>query len=215
MKKVTLLATMSAAPIRNTYNAINVFIKTAAAVINHLGKILHFVERIGRIGNYIESFFARIASFFSIFTTAFARLNLIWTNISHLLGSFKLILKPLNFLHKTTNFLFGIFSSGCGNMMEGLHKTKHAYRSTASYFQGCFDPIKAQVEYLMNLWTNISQYLPTYLGYLLQVLIVPLLTLVLIFMRTIIFPFTLLHSAFRRLYHEETDNTRREHFKVE
>ena len=100
-------------------------------------------------------------------------------------------------------------------MMEGLQKTKHAYRSTASYFQGCFDPIQAQLEYLMNLWTNISQYLPTYLGYLLQVLIVPLLTLVLIFMRTIIFPFTLLHSAFRRLYHEETDNTRREHFKVE
>ena len=94
-------------------------------------------------------------------------------------------------------------------MMEGLQKTKHAYRSTACYFQGCFDPIQAQVEYLMN------QYLPTYLGYLLQVLIVPLLTLVLIFMRTIIFPFTLLHSAFRRLYHEETDNTRREHFKVE
>ena len=173
-----------------------------------MGKFLHFFEKLASFGRHIDDFIARISAFFNIFSRTFVQLNLLLNNILLLLGSLRLVLQPLTLLHQSLNVLLGSLCSGYFKALSGLNRTKQIYRSTTFHVQGYLNPVQTQLESLMNMWTNISHYLPGYLDYALKVVIVPTLALVLLVLRVFVGPLTFLHSLYIQDNNGATNTTK-------
>ncbi len=140
------------AEIRNTYNALRMFIESVSRVISQIGKVVQLVEKIASIGDHINRITSQIAAFFAVFTSAFLQLHKLWTHLCLLITSLTLLCSPI---FKTTQWIVQKSSAVLDNITHGCIKTRLSFQKILMTLGVYLTPLFNSGHYLTDMFDSI------------------------------------------------------------